>query len=80
MRRARFLPFGLMRPSSNLMNNHDTDEDEFSSRSYNYMGDEDGGSFIDQIVSRANATNAFRNFDDYEALLNLDDNIVQAVP
>jgi len=31
-------------------------------------------------VSRANATNAFRNFDDYEALLNLDDNIVQAVP
>jgi hypothetical protein len=29
------------------MNNHDTDEDEFSSRSYNYMGDDDGGSFID---------------------------------
>ena len=33
--------------------------------------------FIDHIVNRANN---FRNFDDYEALLNLDDNIVQSVP
>lgn len=32
---------------------------------------------MDQIINRANN---FRNFDDYEALLNLDENIVQSVP
>jgi hypothetical protein len=51
---------------------NDDEEDEWSSRSYNYIGDDDA-TFIDTIVNRANN---FRNFDDYEALLNLDDNIV----
>lgn len=55
---------------------NDDEEDEWSSRSYNYIG-EDDATFIDHIVNRANN---FRNFDDYEALLNLDDNIVQSVP
>jgi hypothetical protein len=55
---------------------NDDEEDEWSSRSYNYIGDEDA-TFIDHIVNRANN---FRNFDDYEALLNLDDNIVQSIP
>lgn len=42
--------------------------------SYNFMvAEEEATTFMEQIVNRANA---FRNFDDYEALLNLDDNIV----
>lgn len=55
--------------------NHQDDE-EVSDRSYNFIG-EDEATIIDQIVNRANA---FRNFDDYEALLNLDDNVFQIVP
>lgn len=57
------------------LENHEG-EDEISDRSYNFIGDEDA-TFMDQIINRANA---FRNFDDYEALLNLDENIVQSVP
>jgi hypothetical protein len=78
MNRARFLPFSLMRPnaSHHLIGNDDDDEG-LSSRSYNFIGDDDA-TFIENML--ANRANAFRNFDDYEALLNLDDNIVTAVP
>lgn len=76
MRRARIQPFGLIHPGHANMIANDDEEDEWSSRSYNYIG-EDDATFIDHIVNRANN---FRNFDDYEALLNLDDNIVQSVP
>ncbi len=34
---------------------------------------EDDPTILDQIINRSNG---FRNFDDYEALLNLDDNII----
>jgi len=76
MRRTRIQPFGLIHPGHANMIANDDEEDEWSSRSYNYIGDEDA-TFIDHIVNRANN---FRNFDDYEALLNLDDNIVQSIP
>jgi hypothetical protein len=41
------------------------------------MADDDGIYF--ETMS-ANRPNAFRNFDDYEALLNLDENVVTALP
>lgn len=67
-----------MRPNGiNLIGNED-DDDIMSNRSYNFVGDDDG-TFIENLM--ANRPNAFRgNFDDYEALLNLDDNIVTSVP
>lgn len=71
MRRARFFPFIMQN-----MNNDDGDEDP-SERSYNFIADEEQSTFIDHIHR---AANVFRNFDDYEALLNLDDNIIQSVP
>ncbi len=69
MNRARFIPFGLFR-HSNAVNNEE--DDEISSRSYNFMG-EDDPTILDQLINRSNG---LRNFDDYEALLNLDDNII----
>lgn len=68
MRRARFLPFMLQ----NL--NNDAESDEISDRSYNLPAVEDESTFMDQL--NRPARNALRNFDDYEALLNLDDNVV----
>ena len=77
MNRARFLPFNFLRPNAgNLIGNEDDDEG-LSSRSYNFNGDDDAN-FVENILE--NRPNAFRNFDDYEALLNLDDNIVTSVP
>ena len=70
----------LVRPGRGAQINNpfgsDDIDDDISNRSYNIMG-EDEATFMDHIVNRANA---FRNFDDYEALLNLDDNIVMSVP
>ena len=71
------MPFSLMRPNDGVGQNEDGDEG-ISNRSYNLMGDEDPV-YIEQIMA-ASRVNAFRNFDDYEALLNLDDNIVTALP
>lgn len=81
IRRAIFLPFILNRSHARGtglgLQEGENGDDEVSDRSYNFAGEEGEATFIEQIVNRANA---FRNFDDYEALLNLDDNVVMAVP